>query len=77
MKSIKLNQNQLESLAKCLKHQLNLANSFIDNLNSHLNNQTKSHLSFEDNNDYKETISELEKRIYQRNQLNSILNQLQ
>jgi hypothetical protein len=77
MNLIKLNQKQSEELVKCLNHQIKIANSFIDNLNSHLNNQTKSNLSFESTNDHEETISLLESRINQRNQLNSILSQLQ
>ena len=73
MKTLKLNKNQVEALAKCLEHRIELYDTWIGNIRS----QSNTSLTFESTDKYEqEAIEELKRYTERREQLNSILNQL-
>lgn len=76
MKTIKLNQNQVEALAKCLEHKIELYDTWIENIKNSFRNKSNSNLVFEPTNKYEqEAIEELKRYTKTRDELNSILNQ--
>lgn len=73
MKTLKLNKNQVEALAKCLEHRIELYDTWIGNIRS----QSNTSLTFEKTNKYEQEDLETIKRYTKtRGELNSILNQL-
>lgn len=77
MKTLKLNKNQVEALAKCLEHRIELYDTWIENIKNSFHNKSNSNLVFDSTNKYEqEAIEELKQYTERREQLNLILNQL-
>lgn len=77
MKTLKLNKNQVEALAKCLEQKIELYDTWIENIKNSFRNKSNSNLVFDSTNKYEqEAIEELKRYTERREQLNLILNQL-
>ena len=77
MKTLKLNKNQVEALAKCLEQKIELYDTWIENIKNSFRNKSNSNLVFDSTNEYEqEAIEKLKRYTETREQLNLILNQL-
>lgn len=77
MKTLKLNKNQVEALAKCLEQKIELYDTWIENIKNSFHNKSNSNLVLDSTNKYEqEAIEELKRYTERREQLNLILNQL-